>query len=162
MKTKYWIIIVLVLILMNISSLVLHWKGRLDSARFPQRPSPEKYMRERVGFSPQQHEQLKAIRNDHFMKMRPLEARQKDLRYRLFVDGTDIEKKVDIDSILNEIGNTQEEMDSLTYMHFQNVRSICTPEQAAEFNQIVDEMARRRFGQRHDRMERDHLRFKNR
>ncbi len=162
MKTKYWIIIVSILVLINLFSLSFYWKERIIPDQLPKRPTPEKYMRQRVGFSPTQHEKLKVFRNNHFAQIKPIEAELKNLRLQLFVDGTDAENNIPVDSILLEIGRLQRQKDSLTFVHFQDVRSICTPEQAAEFNQIVEEMARRRFGPGRGGMGRDRPEFRNR
>lgn len=151
MKNKFWIILVVILILLNLFSIGALWKTRgISRGDFSTRkPSPDRYMMKRLDFSPEQHDMLMQMRTAHFKQIRPLEEELRSLRSSLFTTATDSSSQINPSALLQEIGAIQRQVDSLTFIHFQEIKRICTSEQANRFSRFMEEMAERRFGAHH-------------
>ena len=48
------------------------------------------------------------------------------------------QKQVANDTVLHQIGLLQEEIERITYHHFKDVRKICTPQQQAQLDILLD------------------------
>jgi len=149
MNKRNLIIAIVLLVIINAVSLTLLWKSRWSPQREvmeSSRNTPEHYMKRRLGFSDEQLKTLHGLRQQHFEQIRPVENKLKQLRAGLFEAESDTLSAERFHSQLDEIGRLQMIVDSLTYSHFRQVRSICTPDQAREFNRILRDMTERRFG----------------
>jgi periplasmic protein CpxP/Spy len=51
------------------------------------------------------------------------------------------QKQVANDTILQQIGRLQQQIERITYDHFKEVRKICTPEQQAQLDVLLEKIA---------------------
>lgn len=81
----------------------------------------------------------------HFDRMRSLEQEMKVLRRDLFTARQAKLSSTALNDQLQQIGKVQVTMDSLTFVHFHEIRTICTPEQTARLQELMEEMVNRKF-----------------
>jgi Spy/CpxP family protein refolding chaperone len=83
------------------------------------------------------------MRNDHRDAVEKLRDQSQDLRNSFY----DLlhEKMLDttrLNTLSDSISNYQKQIELITFRHFSEVRSICSPEQQKQFDQIIDEALR--------------------
>lgn len=137
------------LVMLNITTLFFLWRTAepLKSVEGEEdRPRPEEYMRKRLGLTGEQLEKLEESRERHFGQVAPLERELRKVRNELFMTRTLEPDSARVQLDLERIGTLQKSIDSLTYAHFVEIRSICTPEQVKHLARVMHDMAQRRFG----------------
>lgn len=106
----------------------------------------ELILKKEIGLSEQQLNLFKKARSEHFEKIRPIERSLREEKKRLFAANMRKEDIKTINPILKRIGALQIKRDSLTYLHFAEMRSYCQESQLEEFDKMLGKMLRREFG----------------
>ena len=75
--------------------------------------------------------------NDHHQKIKAIEEQQQKLLPPYFESLADSSKKIDEKSLLNEYKKLEEEKIKVTYLHFQDIRSILNENQAPSFKALI-------------------------
>ena len=149
-KSKLYILLIVVLVLLNVSLILFFWKGPPSkSGRWAQQGGSrgqarlEFFVARKLDFSTEQKEEYSRLREAHFQVAGREFRRMRRLRRRLFNmvgEDNDMGKR---QRLLQEIGKTQSTVDSLTFIHFQNLRDICDEGQKLKFDKVMDEVVHR-------------------
>jgi len=101
-------------------------------------------LKDSVGFNDEQLTQFKKLKDEHWESLKPMfdEMRKaKDNLFRLLADPTAS------DSVINKasdvIAEKQKALDLQTFNHFKRVRAICTSEQQAKYDSLIQRMFRK-------------------
>src|ERR1700730_16785931 len=140
-RNKIYGLIIAILLLSNIA-LVAFFVLNKPERKFILRDRPGSYMTEalkkEVGFNPQQMTQFEQMASEHRQQMRPLfeeMTRTKENFYKL------LSQPPVPDSVLNAaasaIGEKQKLIDQKIFMHFQNIRQLCSPAQQPGFDSLI-------------------------
>lgn len=100
-------------------------------------------LKDSVGFNEQQLKQFDTIRQQHEQELKPLFENMREAKlsfYRQLNAGPDSVKLMDAS---NAIGETQKALDFAFLKYFQNVRSVCKPDQLTSYDTIVQRVVRR-------------------
>jgi len=144
-KNKVLLIIVGVLLLTNLGMLLFFVNMKPPANRFGRdgkgRQGMMEILEKKAGFSKQQLSAYQQLRDQHWVKMKPLLAdmrNAKDSFYRLLYV-PDVP-----DSVLKNaamiIGQKQQAIDLQTFHHFQQVRNLCDPAQRPGFDTLVHQV----------------------
>ncbi len=105
------------------------------------------FLQKDIGFSPDQMKQFDQLRQDHRDRMRPLFdslRASKSRFYKLISD------QAPNDSVMNyslaAIGERQQAIDREVFQHFKTIRNLCTTDQQARYDSLVQKFLGRMMG----------------
>lgn len=127
-----WAIIIL-LILMNAGILAyLYLQEKPEPSQKPLSP-PFVMIEQGVGMNDTQKSEYQRLREEHHEQVVALRAQMAKIRLALYHSATPQAN----DSLLTIVGNLQKNTDSITYIHFMNVRRMLDEQQKKKFDQIL-------------------------
>jgi len=144
-RNKWWVIAFVLLIIMNLATLTTLWV--MKDKRWPpsihQRSGIVDYLVKELGFDSIQKKQLIQLRKGHEERLMGMRGKTRDAKDALFALLT----KDDVpDSIVEKAAyassENDQQIDVLTFRHFQKIRNLCTPPQKIKFNDIIGELIR--------------------
>lgn len=149
-EKRIWIIMIIVLVALNVVTLAFLWSHEYrDKGVRPmgkhRNGSPEGYMVRHLNLDENQAREFKKARKRHFEKIRPIEQTLQQARHELFKKNTEGLPSDSIQQELTLIASCHKQLDSLTYIHFMELRSYCTPEQSQKLDRVVQDMTSRSF-----------------
>lgn len=153
-RNKVLSVLVLILLLTNILLVVFFvWMkpssgdpGR--SGRDDRGPGVTELLKKQVGFTDGQMTQYKALKEQHWDKMKPYfgELRTAKDRFYGLLSSSVAADSLTIVSAADSIAAKQKQIDMQTFRHFRQVRNICTPAQQPAFDSMVQQVIRRMSG----------------
>lgn len=96
-----------------------------------------------LGLTDEQQNQLENLRKEHFQKVQLMEEgvarNEKRLMNALMANPADsVTANLSADSVGILKGDIQKEL----FDHFNNIKKMCTPEQSAKFDQLIEELSK--------------------
>lgn len=154
-NNRWLTIISIVLLVANAVTLTLLWTGerrhREDRAAIPPPPGGQvfEFITKELQLTPQQQDAYKILREEHQAAQRVLQdsiRKSKDAFFNLLPDSslTDAVLKAQSDKGLA----FQQQLELLTFRHFQKLRAICTAAQQKKFDAIIKEVLLQMSGPR--------------
>lgn len=137
-SNKVLLLIITVLLLTNIGVLVYFLKYRQCEPEAAKPKGATDLLKEQVGFSQEQLDHYKQIREQQRELIRPMYENMrttKDSLYRLLGDSTVTDGK--LDTITSHIGEKQKALDLLTFQQFRELRKICRPDQRTLYDSMM-------------------------
>lgn len=137
-NTKFLKVVILLLLLINISTLAFLWLNR------PQRKDNiGDFFAKELQFTPQQKEQFASLRDEHRNQVQALRKSNRELHDAYF----DLLKNPTVDSVaikkaISELLKIRAKEELETFNHFQKVRGICDETQKKKFDEIIKDAAR--------------------
>ena len=138
-KNKILIWAVILLVIANIAVLATIWLTH--NKQRPERGTPADYLVKELGLNNEQQNKLRSLAEQHHERSLNIREQIKEARHDLFkllkepgVD--DSTKKAAADNVAKNL----EQLDLLTFDHFKEVRTICTPAQQKKFDEIIEEV----------------------
>ncbi len=139
-KTYVWLVILLVII--NLTTLIFLWTGRPKPPVMDIRNGPDtnKFLKNELGLNDEQDKKLKELREELFdtteILREQIGAKRQFLKEESFKESPDIEK---VKSIANEIGILETKSEMLRFAHFTMIKKVLTEQQAEKFRSILGE-----------------------
>jgi len=116
------------------------WK---DDDRKDHKDRVTRYLVKNLDFNEQQSEELKALTQEHRNQIRPVFEEIRDKRRELLNELTSAEPDtVTLNKLTAEVGQLVSHQERLTYQHFKDIRSLCTPEQLDNYDQVMTKLMR--------------------
>ena len=143
-KILFWCIAIL--IVLNVVTLGSFWLRRPPHRPIGagQSPDGQKIMEERLQLSDEQARQFERIRNEHFMRARPLQDDIHKIRLDLLDEVFSSEpNEVKIQKLLAEVGDKQGEFEKNLYNHFQELKNVCNQQQREELKLMLIDLIER-------------------
>jgi periplasmic protein CpxP/Spy len=124
------------LLLLN---LILIWQLLSHKSRHNDGGARQKIIAEKLGFNEEQNKKYKILIEQHRAEMSVNRSQMMQLRNDLnaTLSGGSNNK----DSLITLIGQMQVAIEQTNYKHFEAIKSICTPEQLASFDELTKELA---------------------
>lgn len=126
------------LVIINVAVLIIIWS---TLHKRPERPRPSDYLIKELGLSNEQQKKFLSLAGEHRRQAQKIREQVKEKRHDLFklleqpnID--DSSKKAAAAGVAKNL----EELDLLTFDHFQQLRAICTPGQQKKFDEIIEEV----------------------
>ena len=149
-KTKTLSILVGILVVLNIALLVFLLFGR---AKGPKRGGhhgkgkPSRFIQKTFDFDEKQMAQFDQSKESHFENLRELHSELSQLSESFYlIDRNEDSSKSD--SLMSEINSLNQEIYMRNLKHFEEVRSICTPDQVDGMEAFIKELVKRQRGKR--------------
>ena len=142
-SSKFLKIVIVILLLINISTLGFMFMQNSPHGMPPHRPDAGVFLSHELNFNSDQEKQLDQLRNENRSVIEALRENGKNVHDQFF----DLLNTSPIDSALvsskaDSICSNQKQIELATFYHFQKVRAICTPEQKKEFDEIIKDALR--------------------
>jgi protein CpxP len=137
-NSKFLKIVILLLLLVNISTLTFMWLHR------PQKnDAVGDFFTKELQFTSKQKEQFEVLKQEHRSQVEALRAENKEKHDAYF----ELLKNPTIDSASVKkaaaaIVKIEEQKELALFYHFQKVRAICNASQQQKFDEIINEAAR--------------------
>ncbi len=143
-NTRFTGAALLLLLLLNTTLLVLLFARPAPEVVHhgpPGHERPRDFLVRELKMDRAQEEQYDALIVQHRSQVDHLQAEIRDYREALVLQYNKPATGA-IDSLTAEIGKAQAEIERATFLHFGEVRAICTPEQQAVFDRVIRETIR--------------------
>lgn len=143
---------VIVLAILNIVLMANMWMGPRGHKHGPPPPhhgqgGPKHMMIEELKFTKEQTAKFEELVDAHRNAMRELDEKNRTVREEYFSllskDSVDVKKKEELEMT---IAANQKGIDVVTFDHFKQVRSLCTPEQKKHFDEIIGDILKHMRG----------------
>lgn len=144
---RIWQVTAILLVLCNIGLILTLWlKPAVQNDDRPRHGGPRNFVIRSLKFSDAQVAQYDELIHDHQHAMRTLREEAMGYRQQLFEQLKDGSGAANRDSLEKLIGNTQKQIERVTYDHFAQVRKICNDDQKREFDNIIADVIKRMNG----------------
>ena len=145
-------ILILLLITANVVTLTLLWihnkndKGRREMPPPPQGPGGQvfEFVTNELKLDSTQQLSYKKLRDEHQAAQKPLQdsiRKSKDDLFSLLSQANAAD--ADIQTASKKTAEFEQQLDLLTFHHFQKLRAICTAGQQKRFDEIIKDVLRR-------------------
>ena len=143
MKTsRFYKLIIVVLILINLTTLFFLWKG----PRRPKHPERNELV-EMLDLSGNTKTKILELQDEHFKKKDILIKRSIDLHESLFQSFNDTSKdSLEIKVLIDEIVENQRETEQMTFDYFKVVNTLCSPDQQKKLQDLIHDVLSRAAG----------------
>ena len=146
-RNKIYVFLIGILLLSNLA-LVAFFVMNKPEKKEVRRDRPGSFMKDalknEVGFSEEQMAKFEEMATQHKQQMRPLFediAKTKEGFYKMLTQ-PGIPDSV-LNSAAKEIGEKQKLIDLKIFMHFQNIRGLCQPNQQPQFDTLIQRVVHR-------------------
>jgi len=152
LKNNRWLsILTIILLIANIGTLAFFWSQKRnggDDQRRRQHPGQLfQFLTKELSLNKEQQEAYSKLRDDHQAAQRQFRdsiRKAKDAMFDL------LQQPAASDSLLQEYSRKassfDQQMDIITFKHFQQVRALCNPEQQKKFDALIKEVMHRMAG----------------
>jgi Spy/CpxP family protein refolding chaperone len=146
-KQKTLISIIVVLVILNITTLLFLWFGRplkplLDA---PSPPNTNQFLTKEMGLAGEQEIAFNQLHETHFKTMKKMNEainrKRNEMREESLKDDTN---KDNIERIASEIGNLHYEFEKYMFSHFTEVKQILNKDQIKIFNKLIEKALARK------------------
>ncbi|MCW3121618.1 MAG: hypothetical protein JWQ38_1110 [Flavipsychrobacter sp.] len=143
-STRIWQWAAILLLLCNIGLILTIWlkPGRQDHGR---RETPRDFVIRNLQFTDKQVADYDLLIKDHRAAMNRLHKDNMGYRQTLFATLSG-KTTTNADSLGQLIAKNQQDIELVTYKHFMQVRTLCTDEQKAKFDEIIGEVIKKMNG----------------
>lgn len=146
-KNKWWLIAVIVLLAINTATLTIFWlerkgQGLLLGSR-PKGAEAQAFLIKELALDSIQQVQYLELVKAHRTSTNEIKKElknAKDAFFNLLGDSTASEATVK--QAADSASTVETQIDLLTFKHFQQIRSICTPAQKAKFDSVIKTVVR--------------------
>jgi hypothetical protein len=149
-RQRWLLVLVAILLLTNIATLSIYWIKKPDHDGGPGRDPGNRekkmgqFMVDQMKFDATQEASYWKLRDSMIAIQKPVMDSIRNSKKRFF---DLLNQPGATDSMLiahtNEIADLQKKLDLVTFRHFQNVRSICRPDQLQKFDTVIKEIVNR-------------------
>ncbi len=139
-RLAFWGVILLVI--MNLSSLVTVWylhyhRPDVSNLEMPPPNRVTDFLKNELGLSEIQTQRAASVIEDHFTKVEIILYSMRDIRKELLkeisVETPDFAK---IEKLADQIGDKHSELEKLKFYHFLELKKTCTPDQQKKLEKI--------------------------
>jgi Spy/CpxP family protein refolding chaperone len=152
-EVRFFKIIIIVLLIINIGTLGFLWLGRGPKEHDRHHPPPGMgrppegggagaFLRESLQLTDKQESAYRSMREQHHETVMHIRDEMKQSKRALYAllkapdrNAVQNEERVQLDSLAAQ----QRRIEAITYEHFREVRTLCTPEQQTKFDDVIGE-----------------------
>ena len=149
-KNSHWLsVATIILLVANIVTLVLLWSHKRNGGGDQKHPPPPsgpvfEFVSRELQFDSLQKEAYSRLRDEHRAAQQPLQdsiGKVKDAFFALLQQPNVADST--IEAAAKRAGEAEQQLEILTFRHFQKVRILCKPEQQKKFDSIIQDVLRR-------------------
>jgi len=134
-KNRFYILLILVLLALNgiIIGKIIFWNR-------PVHQEPREIIIEQLDLNEQQVSNYDKLIREHRAAIRQKDRALRQLKDSLYRQLRDPASDPGPDSLISRISTIQREIEFIHYRHFQDIRTLCRPDQQIHFNELVNEL----------------------
>lgn len=145
-KQKWWAVVIILLLVANIATLVLLWSGgRASQPPAPppppndvQRDEPPPFIPHELHFTSGQQQQYRQLFQKHQQQVRIVKDSIRVAKEAMFaLLDNKATTEADVKAQAEKAAALQQQLDVLTFEHFQQLKGICTLEQQQNFSKVI-------------------------
>lgn len=145
-NTKFLKLVIVLLLLTNTGILAFLWMGRHNNKSPmgpPQGRDAFSFLCKELQLDEQQTRQYEELRDEHHQAVENMQHNGRHLRERFFdlLHSSPLDS-VQVKQLSDSIAHTQQQIELLTFYHFQKVRAILRPEQQKKFDDVIQDALR--------------------
>lgn len=144
-KNKWGTIAFILLVILNMATLAAFWimKDRRMGMRQEPRFGVVDFLVKELGFDSIQKQKLMGLRDEHQTKIMDLRKNNREAKNAFFnlLPQAEIPDSILMKAAAASVRNDQE-LDILTFRHFQQIRMLCTDAQKKKFDSVIKEVLR--------------------
>jgi Spy/CpxP family protein refolding chaperone len=141
-KMLFWCVVVLVVL--TTATLTSFWLGKLTimpPIAPGQRAGGQRIMEEQLELTDEQSQHFEQIRNEHFMRTRPLQDDAHKIRLDLLNETLASEpNQARIKNLFTELENKQSQFEKNLFSHFQELKEACNEQQTEELKKMLRDL----------------------
>ena len=140
-KQSLLVTVVIILIALNLGVVAFMW--------YTQRPNNEgpantRFLIERLNFSKEQEQQYLDLQRRLADSLEPVKEHERKVHDRFFeMMHAEAPDSAQVAATIDTMGHIRGQIEYFTFMHFRQVRAMCTPEQKTKFDATISEAMRR-------------------
>jgi len=142
-NAKVYKVIIVLLVVLNLATLAFMWYNRPGRELNGDSRQPSNFLIRELGLSTEQQEEYQKLRQEHRAKLSELSARDRILHRRFFdlllLESAD---SISIGAMAAAIAANRQEMELVTYKHFESVKHILNAMQQQKFDKIFQDVIR--------------------
>ncbi len=136
-STRFYKIIIAVLVIINVTTLVFLWLTFNRPMGPPPHPGRLDLV-DKIGVEDENRTKILELQDSHFKQKDSLVERGRNLHERLYRFFNNSEKdSSDISQLIDQIAENQRETEQMTFDHFKAISELCTPEQRKLLDEII-------------------------
>lgn len=140
-KDTLFIAVIIALLLLNFGTLGFLFLQQKQGIMPHRPPRPDKLIIEKLQLNDAQIEQFEQSKRKHRQGMNYFDQEAAQLHATYFsLLKTDTYNEAEKDSLEKILAQNQTQKDSITFLHFEELKSICTKEQLPKFNILIEEI----------------------
>lgn len=133
-KLKFYKILVIILVILNIGTLVTIWLGRMKEPRFPGRKMEGEPLLREMQLTPHQSKEFREQRRYHVSQLREMQSRERNQHERFFdLVFSDQQDSVQALLMIDSLLQIRKKMEMMTYRHFKDIQQMLDPKQKEIF-----------------------------
>ncbi len=142
-KSKWLMVMVIVLLIANTTTLVMFWMGRPAHGPSPKEEVKDFLVKE-LSMDSSQQANFEILRQEHHHAVDSLRQLVKQSKDHLFTLVKDPEASDSLEhAYATQTSQITEQIDLFTLKHFQKLRAICRPDQQRRFDELLHELIER-------------------
>ncbi|MCB0534831.1 MAG: periplasmic heavy metal sensor [Lewinellaceae bacterium] len=136
-KTRFLVFAVAAMLLLNLATVAFFVLGRPPG---PRQEGPKKIIAERLHFDAEQVQAYDKLIARHQQEIREKQREMGAAKTALYsqLQGQDFSKK---DSLIAHIGTLQQQIETIHFQHFSEIKNLCNGEQIQAFNDLTTDLA---------------------
>jgi hypothetical protein len=139
-KTRFLGLLVIIMVVLNLIMVSLFFLGKPSNGPHNRPGEIKKVISERLNFSESQNQAYEELIVGHRDSIRQLDEEMMIARNGLYSQLSKNDQ-VAVDSQLVVIGRLQQQIESVHFNHFADIRELCNEQQVGEFNKMTDDLA---------------------
>ena len=136
-RNLFYLLFIGLLIISNLATLFFVMQKGIHK---PFDDGPKKVIIEKLAFDEEQIVAYEKLVDQHRIDISTNDQKIIRLKKELYSLLHKRYREQEIDSLTNEIGRTQQEIERIHFNHFKGIKAICTPEQMPNFDLLVGEL----------------------
>ncbi len=142
-SSKFLKIVIVILLLINISTLGFMFMQRPAHGMPPPPPDAGAFLSHELNFTEDQEKQLDLLRRENRSVIETFRENGKEFHDQFFdlLNSSPVDSGM-VSSKADSICSNQKQIELATFYHFQKVRAICNPEQKKKFDEVIKEALR--------------------
>ena len=149
LKTSRWLsVATIILLVANIVTLVLLWSHKKNGREDQRHPPPSgpvfEFLTKELKLDSLQQLAYGKLRDEHQAGQRSIQdsiRKVKDTFFALLQQSNVADST--IQAAAKKASETEQQLEMLTFRHFQKLRALCNPEQQKKFDSIIQDVLRR-------------------
>lgn len=136
-NARFYQIVILILVLLNLGTIAFIWFGRPESQRERQYDRPSDMLIRELRLTPSQRDEFGRLRHEHLYRLTSLQRRERTLHEQFFSEALRPEPDtIRMKNLLDSMATLRSRMEMMTFNHFRQLSDLLTEQQKVRFDKV--------------------------